>query len=38
VWVKEGEEPDWEKLSKLLQEEAVFKVLPRQSVVERTFS
>jgi len=37
VWVKEGEEPDWEKLRKLLPEPG-FKVLPRRWVVERTFS
>ena len=37
VWVKEGEEPDWEKLKELLPE-AGFKVLPRRWVIERTFS
>jgi len=37
VWVKEGEEPDWEKLKKLLPEPG-FKVLPRRWVIERTFS
>lgn len=37
VWVKEGEEPDWEKLRELLPAPG-FKVLPRRWVVERTFS
>ncbi len=37
VWVKEGEEIDWERLRKLLPEPG-FKVLPRRWVVERTFS
>ena len=37
VWVKEGEEPDWEKLAKLLPPPG-FRVLPRRWVVERTFS
>ncbi len=37
VWVKEGEEPDWEKLRELLPS-AGFRVLPRRWVVERTFS
>ncbi len=37
VWVKEGEEPDWEKLRKLLPPPG-FRVLPRRWVVERTFS
>lgn len=37
VWVKEGEEPDWEKLKELLPEPS-FKVLPRRWVIERKFS
>jgi transposase len=37
VWVKEGEEIDWERIRKLLPEPG-FKVLPRRWVVERTFS
>ncbi len=37
VWVKEGEEPDWEKLRELLPPPG-FRVLPRRWVVERTFS
>jgi putative transposase len=37
VWVREGEEPDWEKLKELLPKSG-FKVLPRRGVVERTFS
>jgi transposase len=37
VWVKEGEEPDWEKLRELLPAPG-FRVLPRRWVVERTFS
>ncbi len=37
VWVREGEEPDWEKLKELLPKPG-FKVLPRRWVVERTFS
>ena len=37
VWVREGEEPDWEKLRELLPKPG-FKVLPRRWVVERTFS
>ena len=37
VWVKEGEEIDWEGIRKLLPEPG-FKVLPRRWVVERTFS
>ena len=37
VWVKEGEEPDWEKLRELLAVPG-FRVLPRRWVVERTFS
>jgi putative transposase len=37
VWVKEGEEPDWENLAKLLPLPG-FRVLPRRWVVERTFS
>src|SRR5215204_5863254 len=36
VWVKEGEEIDWERIGKLLPEPG-FKVLPRRWVVERTF-
>jgi putative transposase len=36
VWVKDGEEIDWERISKLLPESG-FKVLPRRWVVERTF-
>ncbi len=38
VWVKEGEEPDWEKLRELLLPPPGFRVLPRRWVVERTFS
>ena len=37
MWVKEGEEIDWERIRKLLPEPG-FKVLPRRWVVERTFS
>ncbi len=37
VWVKEGEEPDWEKLRELLPPPG-FRILPRRWVVERTFS
>jgi putative transposase len=37
VWVKEGEEPDWEKLRQLLLPPG-FRALPRRWVVERTFS
>jgi len=37
VWVKEGEEIDWERLRKLLPEPG-FKVLPRRWVVKRTIS
>jgi putative transposase len=37
VWVKEGEEIDWERIRRLLPEPG-FKVLPRRWVVERTFS
>jgi transposase len=37
VWVKEGEEIDWDRIRKLLPEPG-FKVLPRRWVVERTFS
>jgi putative transposase len=37
VWVKEGEEIDWERIRKLLPEPG-FKVLPRRWVVERMFS
>ena len=38
MWVKEGEEIDWERIRKLLPEPG-FKVLPRRRwVVERTFS
>jgi len=37
VWVKEGEEIDWERIRKLLPKPG-FKVLPRRWVVERTFS
>jgi putative transposase len=37
VWVREGEEPDWEKLKELLPKSG-FKVLPRRGVVERTLS
>jgi putative transposase len=37
VWVKEGEEPDWEKLRQLLPPPG-FRALPRRWVVERTFS
>lgn len=37
VWVREGEEPDWEKLKELLPKPG-FKILPRRWVVERTFS
>jgi len=37
VWVKEGEEIDWERIRKLPPEPG-FKVLPRRWVVERTFS
>ncbi len=37
VWIKEGEEPDWEKLRELLPPPG-FRVLPRRWVVERTFS
>jgi putative transposase len=37
VWVKEGEEIDWERIRKLLPEPG-FNVLPRRWVVERTFS
>ena len=37
VWVKEGEQPDWEKLRELLPPPG-FRVLPRRWVVERTFS
>lgn len=37
VWVREGEEPNWEKLRELLPKPG-FKVLPRRWVVERTFS
>jgi len=37
VWVREGEEPDWEKLEELLPKPG-FKVLPRRWVVKRTFS
>ena len=37
IWVREGEEPDWEKLEELLPKPG-FKVLPRRWVVERTFS
>lgn len=37
VWVKEGEEPDWEKLRELLPPPGL-RVLPRRWVVERTFS
>lgn len=37
MWVKEGEEIDWERISKLLTEPG-FKVLPRRWIVERTFS
>jgi hypothetical protein len=37
VWVKEGEEIDWERLRKLLPEPG-FKVLARRWVVERMFS
>ena len=37
VWVKEGEEPDWETLRELLPPPG-FRVLPRRWVVERTFS
>lgn len=39
VWVKEGEEPDWDDLrARGLLAEAGFKVLPRRWVVERSFS
>lgn len=39
VWVKEGEEPDWDDLrARGLLPEPGFKVLPRRWVVERTFS
>jgi transposase len=37
VWVKKGEEPDWEKLREMLPPPG-FRVLPRRWVVERTFS
>jgi putative transposase len=37
VWVKEGEEIDWERIRKLLPEPG-FKVMARRWVVERTFS
>ncbi len=33
VWVREGEEPDWEKLKELLPKPG-FKVLPRRWVIE----
>lgn len=37
VWVKKGEEPNWEKLREMLPPPG-FRVLPRRWVVERTFS
>ena len=37
MWVKEGEENDWERMRKLLSEPG-FKVLLRRWVVERTNS
>ncbi len=36
MWVKEGEEPEWERIRKLLPEPG-FKVLPRRWVVKRPF-
>jgi putative transposase len=39
VWVKEGEEPDWDDLrARGLLPKPGFKILPRRWVVERTFS
>ena len=39
MWVKEGEEPDWDDLrARGLLPEPGFKVLPRRWVVERSFS
>ncbi len=39
MWVKEGEEPDWDELrARGLLQEPGFKVLARRWVVERSFS